>query len=79
MDRVETGLLRFIKARLWVTPAMSTKLTDLNLDSIKTADFFRELEVEFDVRFDRDVFGPDTVADPAAYVRERVTETSRSE
>lgn len=77
MDRVETELVNFIKARLHVTPAMSSKLTELNLDSIKTADFLRELEFEFDVRFDQDVFELDTVGDLATYIRDRLTEPSR--
>ncbi len=77
MDRVETELVRFIEARLRVTPAMSSKLTELNLDSIKTADFLRELEFKFDVRFDQDVFELETVGDLAAYIREQLTETSR--
>ncbi len=76
MDRVETELLRLMQARLGVTPEISSNLTELNLDSIKTADFLRELEFEFEVQFDQDVFELDTVGDLAAYIRERLTETS---
>ena len=76
MDRVETKLLRLMDSRLRVTPELSSNLTDLNLDSIKTADFLRELEFEFEVQFDQDVFELETVGDLAAYIRERLTETS---
>lgn len=76
MDRVETELLRLMEARLRVTPELSSSLNELNLDSIKTADFLRELEFEFDVQFDQDVFELETVSDLAAYIRERLTETS---
>jgi len=76
MDRVETELLRLMEARLHVTPELSSSLNELNLDSIKTADFLRELEFEFDVQFDQDVFELETVSDLAAYIRERLTETS---
>ena len=76
MDRVETELVKLMEARLRVTPTLSSELTELNLDSIKTADFLRELEFEFDVTFDQDVFELDTVGDLAAYIRERVAETS---
>lgn len=76
MDPVETELLRLMEARLRVTPELNSTLTELNLDSIKTADFLRELEFEFDVQFDQDVFELETVADLAAYIRGRLTETS---
>lgn len=76
MDRVETELLRLMEARLRVTPDLNSNLTELNLDSIKTADFLRELEFEFDVQFDQDVFELETVADLAVYIRARLTETS---
>ncbi len=76
MDRVETELLRLMETRLRVTPELNSTLTDLNLDSIKTADFLRELEFEFDVQFDQDVFELETVADLAVYIRARLTETS---
>ncbi len=76
MDRVETELLRLMETRLRVTPDLNSTLTDLNLDSIKTADFLRELEFEFDVQFDQDVFELETVADLAVYIRARLTETS---
>ncbi len=76
MDRVETELVKLMETRLHVTPAMTSKLTELNLDSIKTADFLRELEFKFDVQFDQEVFELETVADLAAYIRERLTETS---
>ena len=79
MDRVETELLKLMEARLRVTPKLSSNLSELNLDSIKTADFMRELEFEFDVQFDQDVFELETVADLAAYIRERSTETSRGD
>ncbi len=76
MDRVETKLLKLMEARLGVAPDLSSNLTELNLDSIKTADFIRELEFDFDVQFDQDVFELETVGDLAAYIRERLTETS---
>ncbi|MDX1528014.1 MAG: phosphopantetheine-binding protein [Gammaproteobacteria bacterium] len=79
MDRVETELLRLMEARLRVTPELNSNLTELNLDSIKTADFLRELEYEFEVQFDQDVFELETVADLAAYIRRRLTETSGRE
>ena len=66
MDRVETELVKVIHARLHATPELSSRITDLNLDSIKTADFLRELEDEFD----------ETVADLAAYIRARRAESS---
>ena len=76
MDRVETELVKVIHARLHATPELSSRITDLNLDSIKTADFLRELEDEFDVTFDQDVFELETVADLAAYIRARRAESS---
>ncbi len=76
MDRVETDLLRVIRARLRVTPELSSKITELNLDSIKTAEFLRELEDEFDITFDQDVFEVETVTDLAAYVRQRLARHS---
>jgi acyl carrier protein len=76
MDRVETELLTAIRARLRITPKLSSKLTELNLDSLKTVEFLRELEDKFDVAFDQDVFELETVADLAAYIRARRTESS---
>jgi acyl carrier protein len=76
MDRVESKLLRAIDARLGATPELSSRITELNLDSIKTAEFLRELEDEFDVTFDQDVFELETIADLAAHIRARQTEYS---
>lgn len=79
MDRVETELIRLMGSRLRITPDLSSKLTELNLDSLKTADFLRELEYQFDVRFDQDVFELDTVGELVAYIRERLTEPSQQD
>lgn len=77
MDSVDTELIKAIETRLHVTATESSKISELNLDSIKTADFLSELEYEFDVRFDQDVFDVETVADLAAYIRERLPEPSQ--
>ncbi|MDH3316723.1 MAG: acyl carrier protein [Gammaproteobacteria bacterium] len=77
MDSIETELIMVIEARLRVNTTVSSKISELNLDSIKTADFLSELEDEFDVRFDQDVFEVETIADLAAYIRERLRETSQ--
>jgi len=69
MDRVETELVRVIHTRLRTAPELSSRITELNLDSIKTADFLRALEDEFDVTFDQDVFEVETIADLAACIR----------
>lgn len=79
MDRVETELIRLMESRLRITPDLSSKLTELNLNSLETADFLRELEYQFDVRFDQDVFELDTVGELAAYLRERLTEPSQQD
>lgn len=76
MESIETELVKVIKSRLHVTAAISSKISELNLDSIKTADFLSELESEFDVRFDQDVFEVETIADLAEYIRDRLPETS---
>jgi acyl carrier protein len=74
MDRVEAELLRVIHARYRITPDLSSKIADLNLDSIKIANFLRELEDEFDVAFDQDVFEVETIADLATDIRGRLAE-----
>ncbi len=76
MESIETELVKVIKSRLHVNAAISSKISELNLDSIKTADFLSELESEFDVRFDQDVFEVETIADLAEYIRDRLPETS---
>lgn len=76
MDRVEAELLRVIHARYRITPDLSSNIADLNLDSIKIADFLRELEDEFDVAFDQDVFEVETIADLATDIRGRLAESS---
>ncbi len=76
MDRVEAELLRVIHARYRITPDLSSRIADLNLDSIKTADFLRQLEDEFDVTFDQDVFEVETIADLATDIRGRLAESS---
>lgn len=76
MDKTERKLLSVIESRLGVTPKLSAGISELDLDSIKIADFVRELEDEFGVRFDQDVFEVETIAELAAYIRVRLAESS---
>lgn len=75
MVSIESHLVRVIEARLRVTAVPSNRIRDLNLDSIKTAEFLSELEDEFEVRFDQDVLEVETVADLAAYIGERLADS----
>ncbi len=77
MDRTETRLVEVLNARLGVTPKLSSRISELNLDSLRIFELISELEYEFEARFDQDVLELETIADLAAYIRERQPETSQ--
>ena len=70
-DSIEEQLLRTVKSRLGVRARIDDPLTSLGVDSLRLADFVADLEKVFAIRADQDIFDVETLAELAAYIRER--------
>ncbi|MDX1514277.1 MAG: acyl carrier protein [Gammaproteobacteria bacterium] len=73
---IQTHLLELVRARVGVALTAQDDLARIGLDSLAMADLVRELEDEFGVRFDQDVFEVTTISDLAVYI-ERLRPTPR--
>lgn len=74
-DRRETEahLIALFSERCGVSLTASADLSEIGIDSVAMAELLTELEDEFDVRVDQDIFEVDTISALAAYI-----ETCRS-
>ena len=68
---LEEELVELVNRRLGVTAAIDDRLDSLGVDSVRLAEFVSDLEKAFGFRADQDIFDVETLAELAAYVRER--------
>ncbi len=70
-DDVEGRLLASVHRRLGVEAAIGDRLDSLGVDSLRLADFVSDLEREFRIRADQDIFDVETLQELAHYIRAR--------
>ena len=68
---VEAHLISTLRVRFGVSPDPSVELTSIGIDSLAMADLITELEDEFDVRVDQDIFEVETISALAIYIKAR--------
>ena len=71
MDEVESALVEDIRRRYGRVVQSDTPLSTLGVDSMQMADLVGDIEREFGIEVDQDIFDAETVGELAAYVRGR--------
>ncbi len=75
MSSVETRLLEALAAQTGSAPRRCDDLAALGIDSVEMAGFIGELERQFDIRVDEEIFDVVTVEDLIRYVESRRSAT----
>lgn len=71
MDDIEARLIAAIASRYHRESNADTVLSSLGVDSMQMADLVGDIENRFGIEVDQDIFDAETVAQLAAYIRER--------
>ncbi|MGN6135285.1 MAG: acyl carrier protein [Aureliella sp.] len=78
MDAIESILLEKLAAMFGGQPKLSDSLLLLGVDSVGMAELTFDIEKQFGIRVDDAILDVDTVADLAAYVRQKQAGSSAS-
>jgi acyl carrier protein len=70
-QELEARLLQLVQRRLGVSAAIDDPLAALGVDSLQLADFVADLEREFRIRADQDIFEVQTLRELARYLHAR--------
>ena len=77
MDEIEKRLAEAVRVRYGRVAESGTALASLGVDSMQMADLVGDLEREFHIEVDQDVFDAETLGELADYVRARQAGAAR--